>query len=594
MTDRLRHVLSIQTLLMLTLVGLGGLAAEAFAPSDVDVRLWAIAVAGGLLGVVLGLLRTPDSVAHLVAIVSGVVLAVGLAALRMPPELSEASYIDRVTSVATVVRDWYLGVGDYADTETMLIVVLLQVITWLVSYLAAWSLMRYGWITVALLLPAGVVAAARVSKENLPPYLLEIAIVVGIVLLARTTFLRRMGAARPASGIASLLTAIVVALLVLSVGMSTPQDFSANTVEPTVRYATDTVFDAQEQFSDWIADTLGISSNRPPDSNDYPRYTAFDDAFTIGGDLDLTDQPEVLVRTGGDAPYLAAQSYDRYTGRGWESTVEEDFRADGPDGVRYSPELTFRPDQSVPYSDAVNGERVPAEMEITSLLPEAERIYSTGMFLNSSDPASVRFSWRQLDNEIFPLREMEFSALPPDLTGIAALLLRADELAVEGDDGLLYPVSERSREQLASVRNQLDRRFVDVSWTTGDDGRVESLMVTGQLPVYDDNVAVKPAGDAGEETYRVTCLRTTVDADQLRAASTSYPAWVSGRYLELPDTVTSRTIDLAANLTSGIDNPYDRAKAIELFLRNHIVYDLEVGVAPEDRDIVDYVVFENR
>lgn len=594
MTDRLRPVLSIQTVLLLALIALGGLAAESFAPSDIDVRLWTIALAAGLLGVVLGLLRTPDSVAHLTAIASGVGLAVVMVALRTPTHVPDASYVDRVKDVSTAIRDWYLGVGDYEDTETMLIVVLLQVITWLISYLTAWSLMRHGWITPAVLLPGGVVAGAQVTMEDIPAHLLEVTVVVAIVLLARMTYLRRRGGRESGGGVGSLVTATIVALLVLSVGLSTPEDFSANTVEPAARYATDVAFDAQEDFSDWVSDTFGISGSQPPDPNDYPRYTAFDDAFSIGGDLQLSDQPEVMVRTAGDAPYLAAQSYDRYTGRGWESTVEEGFEAEGPDGVRYSPELTFRPGQSLPYSGAVNGERAPREMEVTPLTPDAERLYSTGMFLNSSDSASVRMSWRQLDNEVFALREMDLSTLPPDLTGVASVLLRADALSVEGDAGLLYPDDPSARDQLASIRDQLDRRFVDVRWTVAGDGRVETLVASGQLPVYDDTVAVKPTGDGVEGAYQVTSLQTTVTEEQLRTAPANYPAWATDRYLDLPETVTDRTIDLAAEVTSGIGNPYERAKAVERFLRDYIAYDLEVGVPSEDWDIVDYLLFENQ
>ena len=61
----------------------------------------------------------------------------------------------------------------------------------------------------------------------------------------------------------------------------------------------------------------------------------FPGVFCFGGDLNLSDQPEVLVRTAGDAPYLSAQSYDTYTGRGWESTVEETFDYPAMDETKF-------------------------------------------------------------------------------------------------------------------------------------------------------------------------------------------------------------------------------------------------------------------
>src|SRR5699024_5673830 len=125
------------------------------------------------------------------------------------------------------------------------------------------------------------------------------------------------------------------------------------------------------------------------------------------GDLNLSQQPEVLVRTDGPAPYLTAQSYDRYTGRGWESTVDETFDPEGPDGVRYSPELTFRPGQRVPYSHRVDGERTPHAMEVTALTPAGNLVFTEGPFLTADERASVRMAWRQLDQTRFSLREQE-------------------------------------------------------------------------------------------------------------------------------------------------------------------------------------------
>ena len=595
MLDRLRPIFSIQTLLLLTLVALSGRAAELFAPNDVDVHLWLVAIAGGLLGIALGLLRVPDSVSHLTAILSGAGLAVVDVAFRLTPEDPDATYLDRLSFVTSSLRDWYLGVGDVRDTELLLIGVLLQVVSWLLAYLSAWALMRHEWITISLFIPWCVIGGTEVLLEGSQRRLLGAAIVVGLVLLARSTYLRRKGTTDRdhGRGVGSLLAASAVAMVVLLAGLITPENFTATNVEPATEYAMERLVETQESASQWMAETFGFEGNRVPDIDDYPRYTAFDDAFSIGGDLDLSDRPEVVVQTNGSAPYLAAQSYDRYTGRGWESSIAEDFDAEGPDGVRYSPELTFSPGQSVPYTDMMRGEREPEQMVVTPLGPSSEHIFSTGMFYSSDERVSVRMAWRQLENDVYPLRSMDLSTLPPDLTGIVALLVRADELAVEGEGGLMYPVVVAERERITTAREQLARRFVEVSWTVGADGRVENLVLTGQLPVYDDNVSVTRAGDAESSSpYVATSLESTATVEMLRSASTTYPGWVTDSYLALPDSVTSRTIDLSYQVASGAGSAYDQAKAIEGFLRNHITYDLDVGVPESDWDIVDYVLFE--
>lgn len=600
MIRRLSTLLSIQNLLMLAILVLNGLAAESLAPDDVQIQLWSVALLAGILGIVLGQLRAPDSLSHLIAIGTGIFGAIALAAFRLSDEASRGSFWDRFVGVSTEIKDWYIGTGAEADTDTLLVIILLQMVVWLMSYLASWALVRRGWLTVALVLPGIVVASARMLGTDPPVYLLEIYMIVAVMLLARSTYVARSRAGRESGTMAhrrygwySLVTGAVVGILVVTLGLSTPAGFSQDVVRPLANYAGETYLDAQEGTSDWVADQLDLSGTRRGDVENFPRYTAFDDAFSVGGDLNLSDQPEVLVRADGPAPYLVAQSYDSYTGRGWESTVEDTFEAAGPDGVRYSPELTFRPGQKVPYSSSISDDRSPMSMEVTPLTPSGDTMFTTGMYSTSDQRASVRMSWEQLENQAFPLQEMDLSTIPPDLTGIVSLLLQAEELTVEGDGDLLYPSAPDAREQMESVRTQLAERFIDVSWTVAGDGGVGQMFVTGQLPIYDDNVRVSRAADGpASDTYTVTSLLTNATEQDLQSAPTGYPDWVQERYLELPSSVTDRTVRLTRELATGVSNPYDQAKIIERFLRAHISYDLNVGVPPEDADIVDYVLFE--
>jgi transglutaminase-like putative cysteine protease len=63
-------------------------------------------------------------------------------------------------------------------------------------------------------------------------------------------------------------------------------------------------------------------------------------------------------------------------------------------------------------------------------------------------------------------------------------------------------------------------------------------------------------------------------------------------HLEVPDVVTERTRALAAELVAGRATAYDRALAIEQYLRQY-AYDLEVPEPPDDvTEIADYFLFE--
>jgi hypothetical protein len=97
--------------------------------------------------------------------------------------------------------------------------------------------------------------------------------------------------------------------------------------------------------------------------------------------------------------------------------------------------------------------------------------------------------------------------------------------------------------------------------------------------------------EAGDR-YLVTSLLTRASAQQLEQAGTNYPTWVTERYLQLPDTVPDRVKQLAASIAAPYDNSYDKANAIESFLRSEITYNEKIEAPPPDRDPVDYILFD--
>jgi transglutaminase-like putative cysteine protease len=97
---------------------------------------------------------------------------------------------------------------------------------------------------------------------------------------------------------------------------------------------------------------------------------------------------------------------------------------------------------------------------------------------------------------------------------------------------------------------------------------------------------------AGEE-YQVLSSLTQVDQESLRQAGIAYPDWVVPRYLQLPDAFPERVRLLAAQITEGLDNPYDEAKAIEEYLRR-IPYNDQIEGPGFGEDGVDYFLFEEQ
>ncbi len=99
--------------------------------------------------------------------------------------------------------------------------------------------------------------------------------------------------------------------------------------------------------------------------------------------------------------------------------------------------------------------------------------------------------------------------------------------------------------------------------------------------------------DTAARTYTVLAAVLQVDAATLAAQPRhAYPEWTR-RYLQVPETVPERVRHLARRLTQGVTSPYERARAIETFLRT-FPYSLDVPVPPPDRDVVDWFLFDLR
>jgi hypothetical protein len=92
-------------------------------------------------------------------------------------------------------------------------------------------------------------------------------------------------------------------------------------------------------------------------------------------------------------------------------------------------------------------------------------------------------------------------------------------------------------------------------------------------------------------SYQADSLVHIISANQLRASSQIYPQEIRERYLALPETTPQRVLDLARELTANIANPYDKAKAIESYLRVY-PYSLDITPPPPNRDVADYFLFD--
>lgn len=92
------------------------------------------------------------------------------------------------------------------------------------------------------------------------------------------------------------------------------------------------------------------------------------------------------------------------------------------------------------------------------------------------------------------------------------------------------------------------------------------------------------------ESYKAKSILQNASAQDLRDSPSVYPDWIRKQFLALPDSVPERVLALARDLTASESNPFDRALAIQNYLRK-FPYTLEISTPPAGRDVTDYFLF---
>jgi transglutaminase-like putative cysteine protease len=113
-----------------------------------------------------------------------------------------------------------------------------------------------------------------------------------------------------------------------------------------------------------------------------------------------------------------------------------------------------------------------------------------------------------------------------------------------------------------------------------DDGTVELLQMKLPSPLLPGN------------RYNAVGSMSIANASTLRSAPAQYPAWILNAYLEVPRAVPQRVKDLARNIAGRAATPYDKAAAIEGWLRANITYDELIPAPPPGKEGSDYLLFD--
>ncbi|WP_157842880.1 transglutaminase TgpA family protein [Bacillus sp. FJAT-44742] len=113
---------------------------------------------------------------------------------------------------------------------------------------------------------------------------------------------------------------------------------------------------------------------------------------------------------------------------------------------------------------------------------------------------------------------------------------------------------------------------------------------TGQAEVHSEGSHLESS------PYEVSYSYPQFPIERMRENASSDPDDIEHYYLQLPDELPERVADLAEELTSGHDNRYDKARAVESYLNSsEFTYETEdIAVPEEGQDYVDQFLFETQ
>jgi hypothetical protein len=100
---------------------------------------------------------------------------------------------------------------------------------------------------------------------------------------------------------------------------------------------------------------------------------------------------------------------------------------------------------------------------------------------------------------------------------------------------------------------------------------------------------INPFGNYAPLRYMAISQLPALNVTNLRATGSDYTEKVREEYLQLPPDLDARIPDLARQVTASAKTPYDKARAVESFLRNRFGYTLNLAGKPGDDPLATFL-----
>ena len=438
----------------------------------------------------------------------------------------------------------------------------LMCLTWLAGYLAAWVFFRHrNFWGVFVVSGAGLLSNLTFLPSEGSIYM-GIYLLTGLLLVARVQAVRRLREWKERGfqtdshlGILSVSDSVLVTVVVLLIAfLLVPTGRFWTPAHNVYEYMRSPLVRFEEDFNRLFA---GLPARKP-----LP-YRIWGDTMAFQGTINPTTTPVLQVESP-VAMYWKARSYGTYTPKGWLS-----------EGTEFQP-TDWTPSHSAPQP-------YEKRFEVTHTLTPNYRtrnLFAGGQIISANKDVRIE----TYDSPTYPVDlsgPLQLGRTPPQLE-LAALSL---------DRALREAGPQAGRAQLAQSLPP-GFRIVDVARQSN---QVQQVTLAEVLPEQPDTLSLRSAGREFRpgETYEVTSSVSLATPEDLRLAGLNYPTWALDKYTELPPELPQRVRSLGRELTADADTPYDKAKAIESFLKT-FPYSLSIEPPPYNADGVDNFLFEQK
>ena len=499
--------------------------------------LYLVVIGSALAGFFLAKSQFPGLVAHLFSLVYGVAWVAYLGGTLLAPQFT---WRERLLELGNRINAWlWEALHGGTSSDNLIFVLFLAAILWLAGYVSVWYNFREhkAWESIV---PGGLVVlwnlyyAPEQSEFSLVAYLF-----FALLMVINSNLLQRKQEWRAAKvkygsdiGLAFLRAGVIFSLAVISLAWLAPDATANQWLSEIGSHLEEPWLKVQENWGRLFSALRNYGKTYP---------NTFGNVLNLTGPVHLSEVAVMDVQASAGR-YWRAAVYDQYTGSGWRNTDKELLKMETNDPLPLAlPEYELR--QEVTQT-------------ITTFLPGRTLLFATGQPRRVNLPAWAVVSY-----------------VPPIPPG-------EDPETYVKKEGVLTPVSMLySRSHLKEGRS-----------------------------------------------YTVVSSISMADEESLRAAGDDYPQWIRDRYLQLPENLPQRVRDLAEAITGGIlpktfdngqavvasaqegsdtitylspsklivsvhDNAYDKARALESFLRS-MKYNELIEAPPEGRDVVDYFLFD--